>query len=249
MPYFLVRPKDLAFDGSAPTLLYGYGGFEVSLTPSYSGIVGKGWLERAENQGGGAYAVANIRGGGEYGPRWHQAALKQNRHKAYEDFAAVAQDLIARRVTSREHLGTMGGSNGGLLVGNMLTQYPDLFGAVVVQVPLLDMKRYSHLLAGASWMAEYGDPDTADWDYIRTFSPYQLFEPQREYPPTFFWTTTRDDRVHPAHARKMAAEMLAAGKDVRYYENTEGGHGAGATNAQAAHLWALTYAFLWKQLR
>jgi prolyl oligopeptidase len=249
VPYFLVRPKDLAFDGSAPTLLYGYGGFEVSLTPSYSGIVGKGWLERAEHQGGGAYAVANIRGGGEYGPGWHQAALKQNRHKAYEDFAAVAQDLIARRITSREHLGTMGGSNGGLLVGNMLTQYPDLFGAVVVQVPLLDMKRYSHLLAGASWMAEYGDPDTADWDYIRTFSPYQLFEPQREYPPTFFWTTTRDDRVHPAHARKMAAEMLAAGKDVRYYENTEGGHGAGATNEQAAHLWALTYAFLWKQLR
>jgi prolyl oligopeptidase len=244
VPYFLVRPKTLVFDGSAPTLLYGYGGFEVSLTPSYSGTVGKGWLE-----GGGVYAVANIRGGGEYGPRWHQAALKQNRHKAYEDFAAVAQDLIARKVTSRGHLGAMGGSNGGLLVGNMLTQYPDLFGAIVVQVPLLDMKRYSHLLAGASWMAEYGDPDTADWEYIRTFSPYQSFDPKREYPPTFFWTTTRDDRVHPAHARKMAAEMLAAGKDVRYYENTEGGHGAGATNQQAAHLWALTYAFLWKQLR
>jgi prolyl oligopeptidase len=244
VPYFLVRPKDLALDGHAPTLLYGYGGFEVSLTPSYSGIVGKGWLER-----GGAYAVANIRGGGEYGPGWHQAALKQNRHKAYEDFAAVAQDLIARKVTSRQHLGTMGGSNGGLLVGNMLTQYPELFGAVVVQVPLLDMKRYSHLLAGASWMAEYGDPDTADWAYIRTFSPYQLFDPEREYPPTFLWTTTRDDRVHPAHARKMAAEMLEAGKDVRYYENTEGGHGAGATNQQAAHLWALTYAFLWKELQ
>jgi prolyl oligopeptidase len=244
IPYFLVRPKDLAFDGSAPTLLYGYGGFEVSLTPSYSGIVGKGWLEA-----GGVYVVANIRGGGEYGPRWHQAALKQNRHKAYEDFAAVAKDLIARKVTSREHLGTMGGSNGGLLVGNMLTQYPQLFGAVVVQVPLLDMKRYSHLLAGASWMAEYGNPDTADWNYIRTFSPYQLFDPKRAYPPTFFWTTTRDDRVHPAHARKMAAEMLAADKDVRYYENTEGGHGAGATNQQAAHLWALTYAFLWKALK
>ena len=244
VPYFLVRPKGLAFDGSAPTLLYGYGGFEVSLTPSYSGIVGKGWLET-----GGVYAVANIRGGGEYGPRWHQAALKQNRHKAYEDFAAVAQDLVARKITSPAHLGTMGGSNGGLLVGNMLTQYPQLFGAVVVQVPLLDMKRYSHLLAGASWMAEYGDPDTSDWDYIRTFSPYQLFDPKRDYPPTFFWTTTRDDRVHPAHARKMAAEMLAADKDVRYYENTEGGHGAGATNQQAAHLWALTYAFLWKELK
>ncbi len=244
VPYFLVRPKQLRLDGNAPTLLYGYGGFEVSLTPSYSGIVGKGWLEP-----GGVYAVANIRGGGEYGPGWHQAALKQNRHKAYEDFAAVARDLVARKITSREHLGIMGGSNGGLLVGNMLTQYPELFGAVVVQVPLLDMKRYSHLLAGASWMAEYGDPDTSDWEYIQTFSPYQLFDPKRDYPPAFFWTTTRDDRVHPAHARKMAARLLAAGKDVRYYENTEGGHGAGATNAQQAHLWALTYAFLWAQLK
>jgi prolyl oligopeptidase len=244
VPYFLVRPKDLAFDGQAPTLLYGYGGFEVSLTPAYSGIVGKGWLEP-----GGVYAVANIRGGGEYGPRWHQAALKQDRHKAYEDFAAVAQDLVTRRITSPAHLGTMGGSNGGLLVGNMLAQYPELFGAVVIQVPLLDMRRYSHLLAGASWMAEYGDPDTADWDYIRTFSPYQLFDAKRDYPPTLLWTTTRDDRVHPAHARKMAARMLAAGKDVRYFENTEGGHGAGATNQQTAHVWALTYAFLWKELK
>jgi prolyl oligopeptidase len=243
IPYFIVHPKGLAHDGKAPTLLYGYGGFEVSLTPSYSGTVGKGWLER-----GGVYVVANIRGGGEYGPRWHQAALKANRHKAYEDFAAVARDLVAHGITSREHLGIMGGSNGGLLVGNMLTQYPELFGAVVVQVPLLDMKRYSHLLAGASWMAEYGDPDTDDWDYIKTFSPYQLFDPAKDYPPTFIWTTTRDDRVHPGHARKMAARMLAAGKDVRYYENTEGGHGAGATNAQQAHVWALTYRFLWNEL-
>ena len=239
VPYFLVKPKDLVRDGNAPTLLYGYGGFEVSLTPAYSGTVGRGWLEQ-----GGVYVVANIRGGGEYGPRWHQAALKQNRHKAYEDFAAVAQDLVATKITSARHLGIMGGSNGGLLVGNMLTQYPELFGAVVVQVPLLDMKRYSHLLAGASWMAEYGDPDTADWDYIRTFSPYQLFDAGKTYPPTFIWTTTRDDRVHPGHARKMAAKMLAAGKDVRYYENVEGGHGAGATNAQQAHVWALTYRFL-----
>ena len=248
VPYFMVRPKDLKRDGSAPTLLYGYGGFEVSLTPAYSGTVGRGWLESSDKHGGGVYVVANIRGGGEYGPRWHQAALKQNRHKAYEDFAAVAQDLVANKITSKQHLGIMGGSNGGLLVGNMLTQYPELFGAVVVQVPLLDMKRYSHLLAGASWMAEYGDPDTADWDYIKTFSPYQLFDATRTYPPTFIWTTTRDDRVHPAHARKMAAEMLAADKDVRYYENVEGGHGAGATNAQQAHVWALTYRFLWKEL-
>ncbi len=243
VPYFLVRPRDLAFDGSAPTLLYGYGGFEISLTPSYSGTVGRGWLER-----GGVYAVANIRGGGEYGPRWHQAALKANRHKAYEDFAAVAKDLAARKVTSAKHLAAQGGSNGGLLAGNMLTQYPELFGAVVIQVPLLDMKRYSHLLAGASWMAEYGDPDTADWDFIKTFSPYQLFDPAKDYPPTFIWTTTRDDRVHPGHARKMAAKMLAAGKDVRYYENTEGGHGAGATNRQSAHVWALNYTFLWNEL-
>ncbi|WP_159300870.1 prolyl oligopeptidase family serine peptidase, partial [Raoultella terrigena] len=139
--------------------LYGYGGFEISLTPSYSGGMGRAWLEK-----GGVYVVANIRGGGEYCPRWHQAALKQNRHKAYEDMAAVARDLVKRKITSAKHLGVQGGSNGGLLTGNMLTQYPELFGAVVVQVPLLDMKRYSHLLAGASWMAEYGNPDTSDWE-------------------------------------------------------------------------------------
>jgi prolyl oligopeptidase len=243
VPYFLVRPKDLSFDGKAPTLLYGYGGFEVSEVPAYSGVVGKAWLER-----GGVYVLANIRGGGEYGPRWHQAALKQNRHKAYEDFAAIAQDLVARKITSPAHLGIAGGSNGGLLTGNMLVQYPQLFGAIVIEVPLLDMKRYSHLLAGASWMAEYGDPDTSDWDYIKTFSPYQMFDPSNTYPPSFIWTTSRDDRVHPGHARKMAAKMLAADKDVRYYENTEGGHGAGATNRQQAHLWTLTYAFLWNEL-
>ncbi len=243
VPYFLVRPKGLKYDGSTPTLLYGYGGFEVSLTPGYSGGVGMGWLNK-----GGVYAVANIRGGGEYGPRWHQAALKQNRHKAYEDFAAVAQDLIARKVTSPAHLGIQGGSNGGLLTGNMLMQYPELFGAVVVQVPLLDMKRYSHLLAGASWMAEYGNPDTADWEFIQKFSPYHLFDPARAYPPTIFMTSTRDDRVHPGHARKMMAKMEAAGKDVRYYENIEGGHGGAANNAQSAHMSALAYTFLWQQL-
>ncbi|AXK73438.1 S9 family peptidase [Lysobacter sp. TY2-98] len=243
VPYFIVRPKDLKLDGAAPTLLYGYGGFEISLTPAYSGSVGKGWLEQ-----GGVYVVANIRGGGEYGPRWHQAALKANRHKAYEDFAAVAQDLIARKITSPKHLGIQGGSNGGLLMGNMLTQYPELFGAVVVQVPLLDMKRYSHLLAGASWMAEYGDPDTSDWDFIQHFSPYHLFDPAKTYPPTLFMTSTRDDRVHPAHARKMAAKMLDAGKNVRYYENIEGGHGGAADNAQLAHMNALAYTFLWSTL-
>ncbi|MCD9029366.1 prolyl oligopeptidase family serine peptidase [Luteimonas sp. BDR2-5] len=243
VPYFLVRPKDLVLDGSNPTLLYGYGGFEISLTPGYSGGIGKGWLEK-----GGVYAVANIRGGGEYGPRWHQAALKQNRHKAYEDFAAVAQDLIARNITSPAHLGVRGGSNGGLLTGNMLTQYPELFGAVVIQVPLLDMQRYHKLLAGASWMAEYGNPDTADWQFIQEFSPYHLFDPAKEYPPTILLTSTRDDRVHPGHARKMMAKMSEAGKDVRYYENIEGGHGGAANNRQAAHMDALYLTFLWQQL-
>ena len=244
VPYFLVRPKDLAYDGGNPTLLYGYGGFEISLTPGYSGGVGKGWLEK-----GGVYAVANIRGGGEYGPRWHQAALKQNRHKAYEDFAAVAQDLIERRITSPQHLGIRGGSNGGLLTGNMLTQYPELFGAVVIQVPLLDMQRYNKLLAGASWMAEYGNPDVAEeWEYIRSFSPYHLFDPAKDYPATILLTSTRDDRVHPGHARKMFAKMQEAGKDVRYYENIEGGHGGAADNRQAAHMDALYLSFLWQQL-
>ncbi|WP_115002037.1 prolyl oligopeptidase family serine peptidase [Xanthomonas campestris] len=243
VPYFLVRPKDLKLDGSAPTLLYGYGGFEISMTPNYSGALGRAWLEK-----GGVYVVANIRGGGEYGPRWHQAALKQNRHKAYEDMAAVAKDLVARKITSTKHLGVQGGSNGGLMTGNMLTQYPELFGAVVVQVPLLDMKRYSHLLAGASWMAEYGNPDTDDWKFIQTFSPYHLFDPKKTYPPVIFLTSTRDDRVHPGHARKMAAKMIEAGKDVTYYENIEGGHGGAANNAQAAHMSALAYSFLWERL-
>jgi prolyl oligopeptidase len=245
VPYFLVRRKDMALDGRNPTLLYGYGGFEISLTPGYSGGVGKGWLEK-----GGAYAVANIRGGGEYGPRWHQAALKSNRHKAYEDFAAVAQDLIARGITSSAHLGIQGGSNGGLLVGNMLTGYPELFGAVVVQVPLLDMQRYHKLLAGASWMAEYGNPDKPEeWAFIRSFSPYHLVKADAKYPPTLFMTSTRDDRVHPGHARKMMARMEAMGHDVRYYENIEGGHGGSANNAQAAHMAALAYTFLWQQLK
>ena len=243
VPYFVVHDKAMKPDGSNPTLLYGYGGFEISLTPGYSGGMGRAWLDK-----GGVYVVANIRGGGEYGPRWHQAALKQNRHKAYEDMAAVAQDLVARKITTAKHLGVQGGSNGGLLTGNMLTQYPELFGAVVVQVPLLDMKRYSHLLAGASWMAEYGNPDTADWEFIKTFSPYHLFDADKQYPPVLFTTSTRDDRVHPGHARKMAAKMIDAGKDVTYYENVEGGHGGAANNAQAAHMQALAYSFLWQRL-
>lgn len=244
VPYFLVRRSDMAFDSSTPTLLYAYGGFEISLTPSYSPALGAAWLER-----GGAFALANIRGGGEYGPAWHQAALKENRPRAYEDLAAVARDLVARGVSIPRRLGVQGGSNGGLLTGNMLVSYPDLFGAVVIQVPLLDMRRYSHLLAGASWMAEYGDPDVPEeWEFIRTFSPYHLVDPAREYPPVLIMTSTRDDRVHPGHARKMAALLLEHGKDVTYFENIEGGHGGAANNEQAAHMSALAYTFLWERL-
>ncbi|MFK2905741.1 S9 family peptidase [Dyella ginsengisoli] len=245
VPYFQIAPKTLKLDGSNRTLLYGYGGFEVSLQPTYSGSIGRAWLER-----GGVYVIANIRGGGEYGPAWHQAALKANRLRAYEDFAAVAQDLIHRGVTSPKHLGAEGGSNGGLLMGNMLTLYPQLFSAIACEVPLLDMKRYSHLSAGASWMAEYGNPDTADWNFIRHFSPYQNVHKDGRYPPVLFYTTTSDDRVGPVQARKMAAKMQAMDlPDVWFYENLEGGHGAGADNKQSAYMHALAYGFLWDQLQ
>jgi len=244
IPYFQVSRKDLALDGKNPTLLYGYGGFEVSLLPEYRGSVGAAWLEK-----GGVYVVANIRGGGEFGPKWHQAALKENRHKAYEDFIAVGEDLIRRKVTSTPHLGIQGGSNGGLLMGNMLTLRPDLWGAIVCQVPLLDMRRYHTLLAGASWMEEYGNPDDPkEWSFIQGFSPYHQLKPGVKYPPTLFMTSTRDDRVHPGHARKMMASMSATGQDVLYYENIEGGHGGAANNQQAAHMAALAYTFLWQRL-
>ncbi len=245
IPYFEVAKKGLRLDGTNPTLLYGYGGFEVSLLPSYNGIIGSGWLER-----GGVYVLANIRGGGEFGPAWHTSVIKQNRNLVYEDFAAVAMDLASRKVTSAEHLGAMGGSNGGLLMGNMMTQYPELFGAIVCQVPLLDMKRYSHLLAGASWMDEYGDPDDPEqWKYIQTFSPYQLLRPGRKSPPVLFTTSTRDDRVHPGHARKMAAKMLSEGKSALLWEDVEGGHGGASTSEQKATMWGLSYAFLWSELK
>lgn len=246
VPYFIVKRKDMPYDGQNPTLLYGYGGFQISLTPSYSGGLGKTWLEK-----GGVYVVANIRGGGEFGPRWHQAALKENRQRAYDDFAAVAEDLISTKVTSPRHLGAMGGSNGGLLAGVALTQRPDLFNAVVSQVPLLDMQRFNQLLAGASWMGEYGNPDIpAEWAYIRRYSPYQNVKAGVQYPNVLFITSTRDDRVHPGHARKMAAKMLDQGhKNVWYYENTEGGHGGAANNEQRADMSAITYAFLWNMLQ
>lgn len=244
VPYFMVAKKNIKLDGSNPTLLYGYGGFEISLTPSYSGSVGRAWLTQ-----GGVYVVANIRGGGEYGPRWHQAALKANRLRAYEDFAAVAKDLVSRGVTKPERLGIQGGSNGGLLVGNMFTLYPNLFSAAVCQVPLLDMKRFHLLLAGASWMAEYGNPDKdGEWDFIKTYSPYQNVKANTKYPTVLFTTSTRDDRVHPGHARKMMARMEEQGHAVKYYENIEGGHGGSANNKQAAYMQALAYSFLKQQL-
>jgi prolyl oligopeptidase len=243
VPYFVVLPNGFEPVGTTPTLLYGYGGFEVSRTPGYSATVGHSWLAR-----GGAYVVANIRGGGEYGPAWHHAALKENRQRAYDDFIAVGEDLVARGITSPEHLGIRGGSNGGLLTGVMLTQRPELWDAVVIQVPLLDMKRYNKLLAGASWMGEYGDPDTDDWDYIKEYSPYHNLDPEADYPTPFLTTSTRDDRVHPGHARKMVARMKEMGHDLLYYENTVGGHAGASDNEQLARAEALIYSYLWDQL-
>lgn len=240
VPYFLVYKKGTRFDGTAPTLQYGYGGFMVSQGPQYNPIVGKLWLEK-----GGVYVVANIRGGGEYGPRWHQAVLKQNRQKAYDDFIAVSEDLIQRKITSPARLAIRGGSNGGLLVGAVMTQRPDLYGAVLCWVPLLDMMRYSQLLAGASWMGEYGDPTDVEMKkVILKYSPYQNVFADRKYPPVLFVTSTKDDRVHPGHARKMAAKMIEQKHFVMYYENTEGGHGASANFKQMAKLTALQYEFL-----
>jgi prolyl oligopeptidase len=216
----------------------------VSKTPAYDPVTGRGWLAR-----GGTHVVANIRGGGEYGPDWHLAALRDQRPRAYEDFAAVATDLVERGITTPAQLGAQGGSNGGLLMGVMLTRYPKLFGAIIAQVPLLDMQRYHRLLAGASWMAEYGDPDDeSDWEYLSAFSPYQNIEPGQPYPPVLFVTSTRDDRVHPGHARKMVARLHEYGYDVSYYENIEGGHGAAADNEQRAVKSALIFEFLWQHL-
>ncbi|MFP3579858.1 prolyl oligopeptidase family serine peptidase [Arthrobacter sp. SIMBA_036] len=258
IPYFQVASKDLVLDGQNPTQLSGYGGFEISRTPAYSGTIGRAWLERrtssdggdAPHARGGVYVVANIRGGGEYGPAWHRAALQENRHRAYEDFAAVARDLMTRGVTSRRRLGCVGGSNGGLLVGNMLTQYPELFGAVSCGVPLLDMRRYTKLSAGYSWIAEYGDPDVPEqWEFIRTFSPYHLLRDGVDYPETFIWTATSDDRVGPVQARKMAARMQAMGiPNVWFHEALQGGHAGASDNRQAAALQARSNHFLWRSL-
>lgn len=243
IPYFVLKPKDFAYDGSAPTILYGYGGFRVSMTPSYSGSTGMAWLEK-----GGVYVIANIRGGGEFGPAWHAAALKENRQRAFDDFIAVAEDLIERKITSPAHLGISGGSNGGLLVGAVFTQRPDLFNAVACAVPLLDMRNYHTMLAGASWMGEYGNPDIPEeWEYISRYSPYHNLREDETYPEVLFITSTRDDRVHPGHARKMAARMEEMGHPYLYYENIEGGHGAASNNEQTARRIALSFVyFLWK---
>ncbi len=244
VPYFVVWPPGATADASNPTLLYGYGGFEISMQPWYSGGFGSAWYRQA-----GVLAVANIRGGGEYGPGWHQAAVKAGKQKSFDDFAAVAEDLIATRITSPRHLGIQGGSNGGLLVGAVMLQRPELFNAVVCQVPLLDMHRYHKLLAGASWMAEYGDPDRAEeWAFIAPYSPYQNVKAGVKLPKVLFTTSTRDDRVHPGHARKMAARMAEQGHALLYYENIEGGHAGAADNRQHAYMMALEFAFLWQQL-
>lgn len=251
IPYFIVSKKDMKLDGSNPTLLYGYGGFLISMTPGYAAVTGKLWLEK-----GGVYVIANIRGGGEFGPAWHKAALKENRKLAYDDFIAVAEDLIARKITSSAHLGIRGGSNGGLLMGNMITRRPDLWGAVVCQVPLLDMFRYNRLLAGASWMAEYGNPEVPEeWDYLKRYSAYHNIDEEATFPALLVTTSTRDDRVHPYHARAFVKRMLevkaAKGTDqnsVLYYENIEGGHGGAADNKQQAVAQALVYTFLWKTI-
>jgi prolyl oligopeptidase len=244
VPYFVVRAKNTKMDGTNPTLLYGYGGFEVSLNPSYSATRGKLWLER-----GGVYVLANIRGGGEYGPKWHQAGLKTQRQRIYDDFIAVAEDLIAKNVTSAKHLGIEGGSNGGLLMGVMFTQRPDLFNAVICAVPLLDMLRYHTLLAGASWVGEYGDPnDSVEGKFLRKISPYHNLKTQVDYPEVFFITSTKDDRVHPGHARKMAKRMEDQGHDFLYYENIDGGHSAAANLKETAKRIALQHTYLMQKL-
>ncbi len=240
IPYFIVHQKELNLDGKNPTLVYAYGGFNSSSQPNYSYTRGIGWIER-----GGVYVLANIRGGGEFGPEWHKAAMREKRQNAYDDFYAVTEDLIAKNITSPDYLGAFGWSNGGLMAGVVLTQRPEMYKAVVVGAPLLDMKRYNKLLAGASWMGEYGDPDKPeDWEFIKKYSPYHNVSEDTEYPEALFITSIKDDRVHPGHARKMAAKMEDMGHELLYHETIEGGHGAASTNDQQAEMWAMIYSYL-----
>ncbi|PTT76715.1 S9 family peptidase, partial [Pseudomonas sp. HMWF010] len=244
VPYFLIHPKGHKHDGSNPTLLHAYGGFNLSKLPVYDPLIGKLWLEK-----GGSYAVANIRGGGEFGPAWHEAALKANRQRAYDDYFAVAEDMISKKITSPRHLGAYGRSNGGLLMGVALTQRPDLWNAVVVESPLLDMIRYTKLPAGASWIGEYGDPDIpAERAFIEAYSPYQNLKAGMKYPLAYITTSTKDDRVHPGHARKFAARLDDLKVDHLYFENTDGGHANGADPKSNARRWALHYTYLSRQL-
>ncbi|WP_067566583.1 prolyl oligopeptidase family serine peptidase [Nocardia acidivorans] len=244
VPYFIVHAAAMKYDGSTPTILYAYGGFGSSSTPAYNGLLGKSWLEK-----GGAYVIANIRGGGEYGPAWHEAALKTKRQRAFDDFTAVADDLIARDITTPRHLGIQGGSNGGLLMGVEFTQHPELWNAVDIQVPLLDMERYEQIAAGASWVGEYGSMSVPqERAFLESVSPYAHLKSGVKYPEPFVWTTSKDDRVGPQHARKFAARLADLGDPYFFYEATQGGHGAGANNDEKAHTSALEYTYFMRQL-
>ncbi len=244
VPYFVVHRKDLKYDGTSPTLMTAYGGFEVSMTPSYSAYLGKLWLEK-----GGTFVLANIRGGGEFGPAWHEAGLKTNRQRIYDDFAAVGQDLLTRKITSPKHLGIQGGSNGGLLMGVEMEQHPELWNAVVIQIPLLDMLGFEHIAAGASWVGEYGSVSVPEERaFLGSISPYEQLKPDVKYPEPLIFTTTKDDRVGPQHARKFAAKMSEYKLPYFYSEITEGGHGAGADLKQQAGTYAMTYTYLQRKL-
>jgi prolyl oligopeptidase len=244
VPYFIVHRADMKYDGTTPTIMWAYGGFASSQLPSYSGVSGNLWLQR-----GGAYVIANIRGGGEYGPAWHDAALKTKRQKAFDDFAAVGKDLIARKITSPRHLGIMGGSNGGLLMGVEFNQHPDLWNAVDIAVPLLDMERFEQIAAGASWVGEYGSVSNPDERaFLESISPYAQLKRGGNYPVPFVWTTTKDDRVGPQHARKFAARMAEYGIPYLFYELTQGGHGSGTNIDESAKTTALEYTYFQRQL-
>jgi prolyl oligopeptidase len=244
VPYFVVHRKDMKYNGANPTLLTAYGGFQVSNTPTYRGTIGKLWLER-----GGVYVLANIRGGGEFGPAWHEAGLKTHRQRIYDDFAAVGQDLVTRQITSPRRLGISGDSNGGLLVGVEFTQHPEMWDAVIIGVPLLDMLRFEQIAAGASWVGEYGSVSVpAERAFLASISPYNQLRPNVNYPEPLIFTTTKDDRVGPVHARKFAARMEEFNKPFFYYEIIEGGHNTGANLKEAAQTEAVDYIYLTRKL-